>query len=110
MATKTYDAWKNMKRRCDVPDCKDWKNYGGRGISYDKAWASFAVFYADMGTGAEGLSLERKNNELGYSKNNCSWVTAKEQANNRRTRFDAKPPALYGIRWNKEREEWLVSL
>jgi len=37
-----------------------------------------------MGEKPKGLSLERRNNDIGYSKDNCCWATRKEQQNNRR--------------------------
>jgi hypothetical protein len=38
-----------------------------------------------MGERPNGMSLERRKNDEGYSKENCYWATAKEQAENRST-------------------------
>lgn len=84
--TPTYRAWSEMKRRCHAPKTrKAYKRYRGRGISYDLAWEDFRSFFADMGMKPEGYTLERVNNDEGYSKANCKWATYKEQQNNRST-------------------------
>lgn len=81
--TPTYNAWSLMKNRCK-PSNKDAKNYAERGISYDPAWESFEAFLRDMGERPPGMSLDRKNNDEGYSKGNCRWATPQQQAENKR--------------------------
>lgn len=83
--TKMYKSWVNMKSRCDNNKDKGYKNYGGRGIGYDSTWESFEVFLEDMGERPTGLTLDRIDNDKGYSKENCHWVTQKEQSRNRRS-------------------------
>ena len=79
--TRTYNIWAVMKARCN----NDNPNYGGRGITYDKRWGVFDAFYADMGLAPEGMSIERLNNNMGYSKTNCIWADVQTQARNKRT-------------------------
>ena len=55
---------------------------GFKDIPY--VWEDFEKFYADMGDRPEGMTLERINNNLSYSKDNCVWATYFEQ--NRNTR------------------------
>ncbi len=73
-----------MKMRCDNPKVKVYPHYGGRGITYDPRWADFTVFLSEMGAKPTGMTLERLDNEKGYCKANCAWVTNAEQQQNKR--------------------------
>lgn len=72
-------------QRCHNPNNHQYHLYGGRGIKVCKRWRdSFENFLEDMGVRPEGLTLERENNDKGYSKSNCVWASRQQQSNNTR--------------------------
>ena len=83
--TRGYQVWLNMRRRCDSATNKQRKDYGGRGITYCREWNTFEGFIADMGEPPEGLTLDRINNDGGYSKDNCRWTDRVVQRRNSRS-------------------------
>lgn len=80
-----YKVYKSMIARCTVPTNKDYSYYGGRGIIVCDRWlCSFDLFLLDLGPRPVGMSLERKDNNKGYSPDNCCWATKSQQMLNRR--------------------------
>lgn len=73
-----------MRQRCNDSNAPQFKDYGGRGIKICKRWDKFENFLSDMGEKPREMSLDRKNNEKGYSKSNCRWATRAEQNRNKR--------------------------
>jgi hypothetical protein len=87
-----WSSWRNMKARCNNPNHKYYKDYGGRGISYAPEWEDFSIFILVMGKapieriGNKDMpySLDRRDYDAGYSQENCEWADKKTQAQNRR--------------------------
>ncbi len=84
--SRIYMIWTKMIGRCHTPSGKDYPYYGARGITVCDRWRnSFEAFLEDMGEPEVGMSLDREDNDKGYSPENCSWKTHLEQMNNKRS-------------------------
>lgn len=79
-----FTTWVNMRQRCNNPNHPYYYNYGGRGITVDPRWDDFLAFLEDIGERPDGLTLDRIDNDAGYSPGNCRWATPKEQRANSR--------------------------
>lgn len=89
--TREYRTWAHMIARCRNPNDAAYHDYGGRGIKVCDAWVeSFETFLGDMGKCPEGCTIDRRNNDLGYTKENCRWTDwITQQRNKRSNRFIA---------------------
>lgn len=85
--TRLHYIWARMRQRCLNESCSDYKHYGARGITVCEEWSSFEAFetWALSSGYDDTLSIDRQNNSLGYSPENCRWVTDVVQANNKRS-------------------------
>lgn len=83
--TKEYTAWAQIKSRCTNTKNKAYYRYGGCGITMCDEWLnSYETFLDDMGRAPSPKhTIDRKNNNLGYSKDNCRWATYSEQNRNK---------------------------
>lgn len=85
--TTEHRIWYCMVSRTTNPNNKSWKNYGGRGIDCCERWRGengFLNFLEDMGKRPEGKSLDRTDNDKGYSPENCQWMSRRHQNLNKR--------------------------
>lgn len=97
--TAEFVIWAGMRQRCNNPENTAYKRYGGRGIKVCRRWDKFENFLSDMGKRpSPELSIDRINNNKGYSKSNCRWGTDEEQrrnkSNNRWIEADGKKMIL----------------
>jgi hypothetical protein len=81
--TGAWRSWKSMRSR--VLCASSFGHEAYRKLTIDRRWDSFANFYADMGDRPSGMTLDRKDNNIGYCKSNCRWATTGQQARNKTT-------------------------
>jgi hypothetical protein len=105
-----YSTWKNMRQRCYNKNNKDYIYYGGRGIRVCKRWLySFDNFVEDLGPRPEGYTLDRIDNNMWYTEDNCKWSTKSEQVYNRRI-FINNTSGSTGVYYDKKSGNWSSSI
>jgi hypothetical protein len=112
--TRTVEGrvWGNMQQRCTNPNHPRYADYGGRGITVCERWSGqrgLHKFIKDMGFKPIGKTLDRVNNDKGYSKENCRWATEQEQQLNKRL-YKSNTSGHRGIAWYKPYSKWRVQL
>jgi len=103
---RIYKVHSNMLTRCKNKNSKDFKNYGGRGISICDNWLSFEGFYGWVLISgySDGLTIDRINNNKGYFPENCRWTDRTTQCRNRR-KFTGSSSKYIGV--SLLRNEWI---
>jgi hypothetical protein len=81
--TRIYNIHRKMLERCYNENHVAYHRYGGRGIDVCPEWHDVVKFYEDMGDPPDGYQIDRIDNDQGYRKDNCRWVTPKENCNNK---------------------------
>ena len=105
---KFYNTWKHMVDRCTNPKNKNYKNYGGRGITVCEEWLDIRNFIAwaeSTHPNIEGMTLDRIDNDKGYSPENCRWTDVTTQNINQRIKKN-NTSGFTGIYWNNKNNTW----
>ena len=107
---KLQSTYRCMKQRCYNRNNSSYKNYGAKCITVCDRWLDikdgFWNFVKDMGDKpSPEHSLDRIDNNKGYSPENCRWATWHEQASNRKNNND-----IVGVSYNKSNNKYTASL
>ena len=101
--TVEYTTWMSIIQRCSNPHRPEYPRYGGRGITVAEEWKDYPTFLSDMGRRpSKEYSIERIDNDLGYTPGNTVWATRKEQ---NRNRSNARLVEAYGV--TRTLAEWV---
>lgn len=112
-----YETWHAMMARCNNPNARSFKNYGGRGITVWEPWQDAAAFIEwveqTLGPRPAGHTLDRIDNDNGYEPGNVRWATHSEQARNRRPETHAHGSAKVEARLTEDivrecRRRWVA--
>ena len=109
---KWYSVWGGIIGRCYKPQNKSYKNYGARGITVCEEWLDITTFIAwaeATHPNIEGYTLDRIDNDKGYSPENCRWVDRVTQNINQRKRED-NTSGFVGICWNNKNNNWMAKI
>lgn len=108
---RLYAVWGTMRRRCQDENHKDFANYGGRGIEVCQEWQDYEEFRKwafangyDPNAPKQKCTIDRIDVNGNYEPDNCRWVSAKVQQNNRRNNrvltYDNETNTL--AEWNRK--------
>lgn len=84
--TSLHRLWRNMINRCERAETHNFHRYGGRGIRVCDEWrkdATAFISWCQSNGYKHGLELDRRDNDAGYSPDNCRFVTRLENARNK---------------------------
>lgn len=111
-SNKFYQTWYGMLQRCTNLKSKDYKHYGARGITVCEEWLDVATFISwaeATHSNIEGYTLDRIDNDKGYSPENCRWVDKTTQALNQRKMKNNKS-GYVGVIWHIRNKKWCANI
>ena len=109
---KFYKTWNDMIRRCTNHKATGYKNYGGRGITVCDEWTDVVVFVAwceATHPNIVGVTLDRIDNDKGYSPENCRWADKVTQNTNQR-KSSANTSGFVGVYWDISKNKWTAKV
>lgn len=105
---RIYATWNNMMDRCYDATNPNYKYYGAREIIVCDRWHDVKNFIEDMYPSyIEGLTIDRENNNLGYSKDNCRWTTQTIQSRNTRILYSHNTTGYRGVHLHKKMSKYV---
>lgn len=110
--TRFYASWSNIMGRCNNTKNKNYKNYGARGITVCEEWLNpknFIDWAEATYPNIEGYSIDRIDNNKGYSPENCRWVDKTTQVINRRL-MKNNTSGYVGVGWDKSKNKWMAKV
>jgi hypothetical protein len=111
-SNKFYKTWYGMLQRCDNLESINYKYYGARGIVVCEEWqdvTNFVAWAESTHPNREGVSLDRIDNDKGYSPENCTWSDKTTQAINQRIMKNNKS-GYVGIYYYKKYNTWRANI
>ena len=109
---KFYQTWYGMLQRCTNTMGQDYKNYGGRGIIVCEEWLDIKKFIAwaeSTHPNIEGYTLDRIDNDKGYSPENCRWADKTMQSVNQRI-SKRNTSKILGVSWKSRNKRWVAQI
>lgn len=108
---RLYSIWAGIIQRCTNKNGKDSENYANRGITVCDEWLNIGKFIDDMyPTFIEGLSIDRIDNNKGYSKENCRWATSQIQGRNTRILQKNNTSGYRGVHFDSASKKWKAQI
>ena len=110
--TRLYGIYVSMRDRCTKEWDSNYSRYGAIGIKVSNSWDTYPKFkeWANTAGYTENLTLDRKNGNLGYSPENCRWVTYEAQTRNRRKQSKPASSIYIGVTFDKQTQNWRADI
>ena len=111
-SNRFYNTWNHMVGRCNNPKNKKYMDYGGRGISVCEEWLNVSNFVAwaeETYPNIEGISLDRIDNDAGYSPENCRWADRTTQNINQRIKKN-NTSGFVGVSYHNGQARWVAQI